>query len=273
MFQHSKPRGPVSATIATMELIFHVAVREIRQKNGNAILAILSAVTRALIMLAVFYLFFQLLGLRSAGLRGDFMLYLASGIFLFLTHNGAISAITGADGPMDGMLQHAPLNTAITISGAALANLYLQVLTVVSLLFIYHTAVTPIYIDDMIGAFGMFLLAWASGCSVGLLLMAFKPWAPGIVGKISMLYRRANMIASGKMFVANALPGYMVAMFDWNPLFHTIDQARGFVFNNYFPHNSSIEYPIYLTLTLLTLGLIAEFFTRQHVSPSWEARR
>jgi ABC-type polysaccharide/polyol phosphate export permease len=51
------------------------------------------------------------------------------------------------------------------------------------------------------------------------------------------------MIASGKMFVANTLPPAMLAMFDWNPLFHIIDQCRGFVFNNYFPRNSNWEYP------------------------------
>jgi ABC-type polysaccharide/polyol phosphate export permease len=47
----------------------------------------------------------------------------------------------------------------------------------------------------------------------------------GIV--FSSICQRANMIASGKMFVANALPGFMLAMFGWNPLFHCIDQARG----------------------------------------------
>ena len=30
----------------------------------------------------------------------------------------------------------------------------------------------------------------------------------------------------------------MLTIFDWNPLFHTIDQARGFTFINYNPHYS-----------------------------------
>ncbi len=60
---------------------------------------------------------------------------------------------------------------------------------------------------------------------------------------ISTIYSRANMIASGKMFVANAMPSHIIAMFSWNPLFHTIDQARGFMFLNYNPHYSSIELP------------------------------
>jgi ABC-type polysaccharide/polyol phosphate export permease len=43
-----------------------------------------------------------------------------------------------------------------------------------------------------------------------------------------MVYQRANMIASGKMFIVNTRPPFMLTMFDWNPLFHCIDKARGF---------------------------------------------
>ena len=73
-----------------------------------------------------------------------------------------------------------------------------------------------------------------------------------------MVYIRANMIASGKMFVANMLPTSMIAFFDWNPLFHVIDQARGFVFVNYFPHYTNWQYPLYFTLVVLVLGFMAE---------------
>jgi ABC-type polysaccharide/polyol phosphate export permease len=87
------------------------------------------------------------------------------------------------------------------------------------------------------------------------------------------IYQRANMIASGKMFVVNMLPPSMYTMFAWNPLFHNIDQARGFVFINYFPHKTSLMYPIYFGICLVVLGLIGEFYTRRHASLSWSARR
>ena len=85
--------------------------------------------------------------------------------------------------------------------------------------------------------------------------------------------QRANMIASGKMFVANTLPPTMVMMFDWNPLFHIIDQCRGFTFANYFPHKTDLYYPIYILIVLVVIGLMGEFFTRQYASNSWSARR
>jgi len=75
------------------------------------------------------------------------------------------------------------------------------------------------------------------------------------------------------MFVANTMPGYMLAMFDWNPLFHIIDQSRGFAFINYNPRNSNWEYALTVGLILIMLGLMGEFYTRRHASLSWDARR
>ncbi len=56
-------------------------------------------------------------------------------------------------------------------------------------------------------------------------------------------------------------------------MFHVIDQGRGHVFLNYSPHFTSISYPIFFTLTFIVIGLMAEFFTRQYASASWNKRR
>ena len=65
----------------------------------------------------------------------------------------------------------------------------------------------------------------------------------------------------------------MVALFRWNPLFHAIDQARGYAFNNYFPHHTNWQYPLFLCAGLVLIGLMGEFYTRKHASTSWNARR
>jgi len=141
------------------------------------------------------------------------------------------------------------------------------------ILFIYHVAVTPFDLEQPFQAYGMLLIAWFTGCALGLVLLAIKPWFPTFVSIFSTVYQRANMIASGKMFVANTLPSFMLAMFDWNPLFHAIDQARGFVFINYNPRYSSWEYPLLLGVILVMVGLMGEFYTRKNASLSWGARR
>ncbi|WP_340262584.1 hypothetical protein [Roseobacter sp. HKCCA0882] len=90
---------------------------------------------------------------------------------------------------------------------------------------------------------------------------------------VQQAYMRINMVASGKMFVANIVPGFIISMFDWNPLFHIVDQMRGAVFVNYFPHHTNWKYPLYVACGLLIIGLMAEFFTTKRASMSWDMGR
>ncbi|WP_101066854.1 ABC transporter permease [Roseovarius salinarum] len=273
MFQQIRRKTALQSAASIGELIYHATVREVRKTHNNALLAILFNILQAVIFVAAFYVMFSILGLKGAALRGDFLIYLMSGIFLYLTHVKTLGAVVGSEGPTSAMMKHAPMNTIISISAAALGSLYIQVLTLFLILFIYHVAFTPFEIHQPFPAFGMFLGAWFTGLALGLVLLALKPWFPRFVEIFQTVYRRANMIASGKMFVVNTLPGFMLAMFDWNPLFHLIDQCRGFVFVNYFPRYTSIEYPLIVGTVMIVIGMMGEFYTRQHASPSWEARR
>jgi ABC-type polysaccharide/polyol phosphate export permease len=273
MFDQKTTVTRASATLAILELIYHNAARQVRKQHANAIAAILMSIFQSVATVAVFYVMFSFLGIRGAAIRGDFLLYIMSGVFMFFTHVKAIGAVFGSEGPASPMMQHLPMTTAIAIASAALSALYTQVLTVIVILSVYHLGWGPIYIHDPAGALGMLVLAWFSGVAIGMLFLGLKPWAPGFANICQMMFTRANMIASGKMFVANAMPGFMVALFIWNPLFHVIDQARGFIFINYNPHYTSVSYPIIASLVILMVGLMGEFYTRKHASASWQARR
>jgi ABC-type polysaccharide/polyol phosphate export permease len=271
MFERTHRRSSFAASLSIIGLIHLNTVRQIRKNHGNPLLGLMLNMMKTVTMVLIFYFMFSILGLKSSAIRGDFLLYIMSGIFLFLTHNNAMSSVIGSEGPTAAMMKHAPMNTIVSISSAALSSLYLQLLTMVLILFIYHVAFSPVAIDDPVGAFAMVLLAWLSGVAVGLLFLALNPWAPTLTGVFSTIYARANMITSGKMFVANQLPANLLVLFSWNPLFHTIDQARGFAFVNYTPHNSSAMYPVYVSAALIMVGLLGEFYTRQHASLSWQA--
>lgn len=273
MFVIERPKSTLSSALRILEVIFHNTVRSVRKSHSNAIIGLIINILQTVILVAVFYFMFSILGLRGSAIRGDFLLFVMSGIFLFMNHTKAMSAVVGSEGPASPMMQHLPMTTAIAIASAALGALYIQVLSMFVVLYVYHIGWGPIEIQNPAGAMGMVLLSWFSGVAVGMIFLALKPWAPQAVGIISSIYARANMIASGKMFVANSLPGFMLVMFDWNPLFHTIDQARGFTFVNYNPHYSSIIYPVVLSVTLIMIGLMGEFYTRKHASLSWSARR
>jgi len=116
MFQVEAKKTRSRTIFGMLELVYHATVREV----------------------------FALLGMRGAAIRGDFLLYIMSGIFLFLTHTKAMGAVVGSEGPASPMMQHAPMNTAISITAAALASLYLQTLSLVFVLFIYHVAFVPV---------------------------------------------------------------------------------------------------------------------------------
>ena len=256
-----------------LAVMYHTIVYNLRGGHRNAIVGILLEIARGMTLVLVFFGMFQILGMRTSPLRGDYLLFIMSGVFIYMTHITAVSAITKSGNPTSSMNLHSPMNTIVAIVASAIAVLYRQFWTVLVVLAVYHLAYKPITIQMPIQAMGMLLVAWFSGCAVGLLFLALTPWAPNLVPLIMQIYIRANMIASGKMFVANTLPATMIAVFDWNPLFHAIDQARGFIFLHYTPMMTSLTYPIYLSLVILVIGMMGEFYSRQHASLSWFAGR
>ena len=255
------------------DLIFHNMVRSVRKGHRDAVFAIITSVLQTLVMIAAFYLFIDIVGLRAVAIRGDFLLYVMSGIFVFMIHIKAMGAVAGAEGPTSPMMQHLPMSTTVAIWSSALGSLYIQLISMAAILCGYHLVWTPLVIHEPFGAFMMIMLAWFSGCAVGSVILAVKPWFPTGSSMAQQIYSRFNMFASGKMFVANQLPAAMVAMFSWNPLFHIIDQGRGYIFINYNPLKSNLEYPIIVSVILLVIGLIGESQTRKHVSVSWTAGR
>jgi len=273
MFQRNQQRSWLGLLFGFLALVYHATVRDIRKSNRNAVVGLLTSAFQAILLVAAFYLMFSLLGMRGSAIRGDFLLYLMSGVFLFLTHNKAMRSVLRAEGPTSAMMKHAPMNTLVAICATALSALYLQIFALGVIFFGVNVVWRPLVIDNPAGLMYNFMLAWSSGVSIGVLMLSLKPWFPGFVTILSLVYLRANMIASGKMFVANSLPPTLLPFFTWNPLFHTIDQARGAAFINYNPHNSNEIYPLIVTISLIMLGLMGEFYTRKHASASWDAVR
>ncbi len=260
------------AAATFVELLYHSVVRDIRKKSGNAALGFLTVLMQNLVMLAIFSMIYTLLGATTLAIRGDFVLFLLTGIFLFLTHNQAIKSVMGAAAPTDPLMLHSPMNTVLSIMTQALSQLYLQIVTIVLIMFATTLIQGRIEIYNPSGLLFPFFMAWASGIGVGMIFLVLRPMAPKIVPIIAQLYRRANMITSGKMVPANYMTATMVQWFSWNPLFHTIDQIRGEAFVNYFPHRSNMTYPVVFTIITITLGLMAEAWLRKHMSASWGKR-
>ena len=185
-----------------------------RKTHRNALVGLAVNILQTVMLVLTFYAMFYLFGMRGNAIRGDFLLYIMSGIFLFQCHTKAISAVVGSEGAASPMMQHAPMNTFISICAAGVSTLYLQLLSLLCVLFIYHVAFTPVVIQQPIGAMAILLAAWLSGVGVGMVFLSIKPWAPEIVKVLVTIYTRGSMIASGKIFVANSLPASMLVLFD-----------------------------------------------------------
>ncbi len=274
MFKAEEQKPSLMRGAATiLGLVFHNTVRSIRRGHRDALMAILTNLLQMIVMIGIFFVVMDMLGGRRIAVRGDFLLYVMSGIFVFMTHVKAMGAVAGAEGPVSPMMQHLPMTPLVSIVSAALGAIYIQVMSMAVLLSIYHLTWSPITIANPFGAAMMLLLAWFSGCCFGLVFGAAKPWFPTATGMVQMVYQRVQMFASGKMFLANSLPTKMFAIFAWNPLFHIIDQGRGYVFENYNPIRTNLEYPITVSLVAAVIGIIGLNYTNRFVSLSWSAGR
>lgn len=272
MFRIEQSTSTVATIIRIWSLIYHSAVRDVRKGHGNALMSIFINIFQTLVFVGAFFLMFALLGVSGAGIRGDFLMYILSGVFLFMVFNRSMTAVYGSEGPASPMMKHANMNTMVAICASALSVLYIQVLTITLILLFYHIGWHRVEIANFGGALMMLILTWMTGVAIGMMFLALRPWAPNVSKMVMTVYSRINMFASGKMFVANALPSMMLALFTWNPLFHLIDQMRGYIFINYTPRNTNLEYPVWVMLACLAIGLMGEFYTRNRASISWTAR-
>ena len=256
-----------------LELVYHTVVREVRRESGNAVLGLVTAIGRILALVAIFYVLFEFMGIRSAIIRGDVILFLVGGVLLFFMHNAAVQKTVSAGAFASQLMLHAPMTPTLAIFSAAIAVLYLHVLALLAIFAFMVLARDGLEIHDPVGIMLPFFLAWASGVVIGLGFLLLKPFAPKLMQILSLVYTRANLITSGKFFVANLLPASALPYFTWNPLFHCVDQIRGALFVNYFPRATTINYPIWFVLAGLVLGLMIEFWLRKTVSQSTMKRR
>ena len=119
MFNVNRSRTVPQTAFSMLLLIHENTVRSIRKEHSNAIIGLLMNIVQVLVMLAVFYLMVTLMGMRRTAIRGDFIVYLLSGIFIYQTNIRSVGAVASAEGPTSSMMLHAPMNMVISICSAA----------------------------------------------------------------------------------------------------------------------------------------------------------
>ena len=84
MFEQRVHRSRLSSAVGIAELMYHAAVHSVRKSHRNALASIAINMLQAVIFVLTFYAMFEILGMRGNTIRGDFLLYIMSGVFLLL---------------------------------------------------------------------------------------------------------------------------------------------------------------------------------------------
>ena len=99
MFVQRRNRNLVQAAFTTLALIYHQTVHTLRQTHANAVIGILITMMQSVLMVAGFLAMYWVMGVKRSPIRGDFIVYIMSGIFMFMAHAQAIGAVAGAGSP------------------------------------------------------------------------------------------------------------------------------------------------------------------------------
>jgi ABC-type polysaccharide/polyol phosphate export permease len=269
--QATRQNGFVTA-INFLVLLYHSTVRDIRKANGNALIALVMEVMQTVIMIGIFYTFVTILG-RPSLISGSFLMFIMSGVFLFMTHVKTMGKVASTNAANSQLLIHAPVSSLLLIGTAAFATLYIQVLSIGVILLVVQVFIEPVAIHSPKGFALCFFLSWFTGIGMGVLFMSITAFLPKSFSIVSTVYQRANMIFSGKMLLASKMGSALLPFFIWNPLFHLIDQSRIAVFLNYESNATNLTYPIWFGIISLLIGFMLEHYARKYVSISANARR
>ncbi len=231
-------------------LLRTLAVHEIR-RQGSGAFGLLSAFSTPLLLCAFFWFVFEVIGKRGLVLRGDLITFLLTGIFLFF-----LCVRTQARVKLDG--GKAMMGRAQPILRAwagAISVLYVTVAAMVIVFAGNWMIMGVAELQDPAGVIAPVLVTWLFGLGAGFFLSGLS-LDIGARETMNLVFSRVMFVTSGKFFVANAVPGWVRIWFDWNPLFHLVDQLRGAVFVNYTARHTSLEYPAAVAFGLMALGLM-----------------
>lgn len=250
---------------AFLDLVYTMTVRDLRTENANASLGILLSIAIPVSSGIVFYFAMGLLRESPAPIRGDDLTFIVIGFALFFTHVRTATAVGGA--LRREMMNHQKATPFLLVWVKAAGSLFKNALALIVIL-VGNWLIRGVYEMQDLGRFIIiFLLCWVYGVAIGMVLMAmmrYLTWG----NLVQTGYARLMFFTSGKFFVASHMPGAALAMLDWNPLFHLIDQGRGAVFVNYQSRVTDLPFVLYVILVLLALGFLFEHYVRTNYSAS-----
>lgn len=245
-------------------LVHAMAVMTLARRSTGAF-GLLAAFVTPVALCIGFLTTYEVFGLFRPPLRGDIVLFLLTGIYLFQLAARTRSATALTQG--GALLHHQPVQPVLLVWSGAIASLYI---VLISMGIVFGGAALlrgGLSVEDPAGLALPLLLAWGWGIGCGMVLSGIARYAGGgaIIG---LLWQRAMFLTSGIFYLAASVPGWMRPWFDWNPLFHIIDQMRAAAFVNYAGADTSLAYAAKVVAALLLVGHALERRVRADFSIS-----
>jgi len=249
MFEVNQKKSKLYSAFRFGELLYHGIVREVRKKYRSPIVGLVTEIVQSILYVAFFLLFTKIMGNHRSPIRGNEVVYILTGVFLFMVHIRAISAVMATKGPLNPMNLHTSVNSLLTILSASIATIYTQILAFFVVLFATNVFLERVEIFNPKGFAFAFFASWIAGIAIGNLMLSLSVFLPNLMKVVSQVFQRINMIFSGKFFVPNMIAPNIFWLFTWNPLFHVIDYSRDAAFINYTATRTSISYALWATFT------------------------
>ncbi|MEP4037176.1 ABC transporter permease [Pseudophaeobacter sp.] len=248
------PRLHNRRSFAPLRTIAALTLREMATRYARTPGGYIWAVLEPLAAIIVLSIAFSL-AIRSPALGNSFLLFYATGYMPFELYNTIASTVARAISFSRPLLQF----PAVTWIDAVLARFFLNSLTSVLVSVILLTGIlavtdtrTVVSLPEIIEAITTTMLL---GLGIGTLNCALMGLFP-IWELVWSIITRPLFLASGIFFLYDDMPALAREILWYNPLIHVIGLARSGFYPTYNPTYVNLPYVIFVSLILLTLGLL-----------------
>ncbi len=147
-------------------------MRHIHGGHKHVLVSVIYNVAQTVLLVGAFYLFATLFHMNSGMIRGDLLIFLITGVFIFNLHVKSVSSV----------IEVKPGGSFVA---ASLAGLYTQIYSLILVLGGYMLLGNPVQIHDISGVGAGVMLSWLSGIGVGLTFRGLKPHSKRLAGLVA----------------------------------------------------------------------------------------
>lgn len=234
----------------SLDVITALMAREVKTRYGGYALGYLWSFAGPLAWISLIFFSFRFFG-RIPPIHADVLSFIVSGVLPYVGFRYTISSVARTNSIYSSVSAVATVSRWQVFSALALTELFTTAAVFLMLLLAVYIGFDKFSIENPALTAICFFMAWAVGFSFGLFFDVLSAFSIHVLKLVPVLLR-PMFVVSGVFYTAQELPGFVLDVLEWNPLFHCIEGVRSGMF---FGYHSPIFNP------LLPLGFISLFLT------------